>query len=147
MLIVSFLDTEMAQVVEIFPYGRQGPFILHVHHNGCWCPGSLRRQVISSRGIDLTIPVYPDCSTRKVNFTCLCCLLHASPGPSFIILCRMSNVLYCFYRWYMRYMFYIYIYIYIQFTNRKTYASRRVNFFQTNFAICENNNHTHQYVT
>ena len=37
---------------------KTNTFIQHIQHNGCWCPGSLRRHDIRSNGVDHT---EPDC--------------------------------------------------------------------------------------
>ena len=48
---LAYLNTEMAQVVEILPDGRQGPFY-PTHYHVYWWPGNGRSQAISSHGID-----------------------------------------------------------------------------------------------
>ena len=46
-----FLNTMMAQVVEILPCGRQEPFLLcHLYHD-YWWPGDARSQDINNHGI------------------------------------------------------------------------------------------------
>ena len=42
-------------------------FILHVQYHCCWWLGALRRQVISSNGIDLILPNYPGFHTRELQ--------------------------------------------------------------------------------
>ena len=42
-------------------------FILHSQYQGCWWPGYLRSQGISSKGIKLVLPECYGFSTRKVN--------------------------------------------------------------------------------
>ena len=53
---VSFLHIDATQVFEILPQIRQEPAILQSQYYCCWCPGSLRRQGISSHDIDLVKP-------------------------------------------------------------------------------------------
>ena len=66
--LLSFLSTEMAQVLEIFPCGRQGPvYPAYSQYHGCWFPGSLCRHAIHSNGIDFVIPEYSIFSTTRVK--------------------------------------------------------------------------------
>ena len=54
---VSFLHIDTTQVVEILPQVRPEPTpILHSQYHGCWCPGDVRSQGISSHDIDLVKP-------------------------------------------------------------------------------------------
>ena len=48
---VSFLHIDTTQVVEIRPQIRQEPTYSQYH--GCWCPGDVRSQGISSHDTDL----------------------------------------------------------------------------------------------
>ena len=43
------------------------PFMLHSQDHGCWWPGDVMDQDISSQGIDLVTPEYSGYSTRRVN--------------------------------------------------------------------------------
>ena len=63
---LSFLNTQMAEIDEIIPGGKQG----HIHPAvstmaADWCPGDDRSQGISSHGIDLVLPDHSCFSTRK----------------------------------------------------------------------------------
>ena len=57
----------MAQVVEIFPRGIQGPFIMYNQNHGCRCPGHARSQGIGSHGIGLILPDYSGLSLRRIK--------------------------------------------------------------------------------
>ena len=53
---VSFLHIDTTQVFEILPQIDKNLPILHSQYYGCWCPGDVRSQGISSHGIDLVKP-------------------------------------------------------------------------------------------
>ena len=54
---VSFLHIDTMQVVEILPLEQDKNLpILHNQYHGCWCPGDVRSQGISSHDIDLVKP-------------------------------------------------------------------------------------------
>ena len=53
---VSFLHIDTAQVVEILPQKNKNLPILRTQYHGCWCPGDVRSQGISSHDIDLVKP-------------------------------------------------------------------------------------------
>ena len=60
-----FIYTVVAQVIELC--GRQGLFILCNQYHGCRCPGSWRRQAISSHGIDLVHMEYSITGMGRMN--------------------------------------------------------------------------------
>ena len=47
-------------------------FILHIQYHGCWWPGSLCRQGISSHGIDPVLSKHSAFSKRKVKLPLIC---------------------------------------------------------------------------
>ena len=61
---VSFLHIYTTQVVEILPQVRQE---LHSQYHGCWCPGNVRSQGISSHDIDLFKPRWLSPHTLRVT--------------------------------------------------------------------------------
>ena len=62
---LSFQIFEMAQVVESIAYRRPERCILHNQYCGCWLPGDLMSQAISSHGIDLFLLEYSALNTRR----------------------------------------------------------------------------------
>ena len=48
----------MSYVAEIHPQGGKNIRIAHNQYHGCWWPGSMQSQGISSNGIDLVLPEY-----------------------------------------------------------------------------------------
>ena len=53
--ILSFLNAEIALVVETLLVEEKNGFILYRQHHGCWCHGDSRSQGISSNGIDIIV--------------------------------------------------------------------------------------------
>ena len=65
---LSFHETSMKQVVQILHRGiDMDPFLLHGKYHGCWCPGDIRSQGISSHGIDAVLSEYSGSSTSGVK--------------------------------------------------------------------------------
>ena len=64
---MSFLHIDLTQVLKILPQVREGPNILHNQYHGCWCPGDVRSQGISSHDIDLVKPRWLGPRTLRVN--------------------------------------------------------------------------------
>ena len=64
---MSFLDIDMAQVVEILPQKDKDLPILHSQYHGCWCPGDPKNQDISYYDIELVKPRYIGPSTLRVK--------------------------------------------------------------------------------
>ena len=72
---VTFSYTKMTHEVEILQ--DLDPFFLQSQYHGCWWPGDTKSQGISSHVIDLIIPQYSICSTRRVK-SHQSCTLHIS---------------------------------------------------------------------
>ena len=65
---LSFLNTEMEQIVEILPINNNKHlFAHHSQYPGCWGFGGTRSQGISSHDIDLVILEYSSLGTRAVK--------------------------------------------------------------------------------
>ena len=81
---LSFLNTEMAQIVETLPHGLdKDSFILYCQNHGCWWPGEARSHDISSHGIDLIPTQYFTISTQKLKWTLakIASNIHTSTHP------------------------------------------------------------------
>ena len=68
--LLSFLNTEMAQVLESFFVEDKDLFILHNQHHGCCRSGDARSHVISIHGTDFVLLEYSSFSSGGIKPFC-----------------------------------------------------------------------------
>ena len=98
---MSFLHTDMTQVVEILPRGRQKS-ILHSQYHGHWCPGDTKSHVINNSDFDYVEPnQFSSCALRvEIHFSLNACyVVHIS--LNFVGRFKTALSQYWFKQWYI----------------------------------------------